>query len=155
MVKGEKVRTLPPPPSLPHTEFPKISNRFLWEASNSERLGWRGRIWGYILPGLGIHKKEQYSLTCYWWAQTENSQKSVNNMSHEYCSPLGYIHVCRNSNVISSSTGQILISVCETGMTSLYLFVTAVLEKEKWKYAANDFVYVLLPCPCCSPTTST
>lgn len=103
----------------------------------------------------GIPQEQLYSPTCYWWSGTQNSQKSVNSMSQGYYFPLDCVHICRNSNVILSWIGQILLSVCETRMTSLYPFVTATLEEEKWKYAANDFVYMLLPCRRCFPMTST
>lgn len=65
----------------------------------------------------------------YWWSQSQSSQKSVNNMSQGHCSPLGYSCICQNSNAISSSTGQILISAWEMRMASLYPLVTAVVER--------------------------
>lgn len=65
----------------------------------------------------------------YWWSQSQSSQKSVNNMSQGHCSPLGYSCICQNSNAISSSTSQILISAWEMRMASLYPLVTAVVER--------------------------
>lgn len=65
----------------------------------------------------------------YWWSQSQSRQKSVINMSQGHCSPLGYSCICQNSNVVSSSIGQILISAWEMRMASLYPLVIAVVER--------------------------